>query len=703
MDVNQNSTTYNSTVSNLKNLFKLHRFNFPRYQRDYSWNTSNIDDLIEDISNASKNSELMLGQIVLAKDKNDTRRYYEEKKFSNQNSNVVEVVDGQQRLTSLTMIILSLIEKDRGIHWYENTDEKAKNFRNWFLLEDDNNGAMQNRLRLATSQNQKIWDIILEPKPLNKKTDDYNQIAKKELKDGDTTLWETYCYVQKIIENFEEAKLNKLIRIVLNHDKADEYDTCINCNILIAEDAENGHLLFERINTKGTQLNSGDLIKSHLYVVLKDRRENDESIDLVMKEWESFETNFIEGEQLSDYLYHWLLANFGDKSPLYSVNDDDTDDVMNMLSNKNQVFKCFKSLITNKCNEGDPQKIILNIIIQLRYCSEIYNAICNPNAIESSSNDVQVPDMRFGNTKYANSIKSDLTHLSKLNVKQPRFFLLGVFFALSDTAKKRDKLKSPKEVTFSTYEKDLYVVSKMTLILFLKFSIARESTNTIREEFLKILTTVWRKVDENARHGNDVVVQIKNELSSLIKNKITDEEFKLSFITRNDIQNYLGLVILGELENAMRLDKNVDPIQWYERVRTNGREQQKYQLEHIYPQKKDSSYSEDLKTHGIEDKEIDDSDENIKNIGNMTILEKEKNRIASNKPFNDKKNDEAYGHQDDGFCERYIHMLLFRDKNFSEKQTHTYADFKLLATHYHNKFEKFLNIDNILNLLKYNQ
>ena len=122
MDVNQNSRTYNSKVLNLKNLFKYYRFNFPRYQRDYSWNTSNIDDLIDDIEKANKNSELMLGQIVLAKDKTETRKYEDNNKFNMPEQYVVEVADGQQRLTSLTMIILCLIERDKGAYWHEHTD-----------------------------------------------------------------------------------------------------------------------------------------------------------------------------------------------------------------------------------------------------------------------------------------------------------------------------------------------------------------------------------------------------------------------------------------------------------------------------------------------------------------------------------------------------------------------------------------------------
>ncbi len=86
-------------------LFKLNnkQLVIPEYQRPYVWGTDKVDDLIKDLqeffneeANSKENSEeYYLGYILL---------------YDNKNKNQLEVVDGQQRLTTL-LIIKHLIEK----------------------------------------------------------------------------------------------------------------------------------------------------------------------------------------------------------------------------------------------------------------------------------------------------------------------------------------------------------------------------------------------------------------------------------------------------------------------------------------------------------------------------------------------------------------------------------------------------------------
>lgn len=68
-------------------------FRVPEYQRPFSWETDNFDDLIDDIVNAPRDQEYFLGTIVLHHRK--TEGYF-------------DVVDGQQRLTSLLILMACL-------------------------------------------------------------------------------------------------------------------------------------------------------------------------------------------------------------------------------------------------------------------------------------------------------------------------------------------------------------------------------------------------------------------------------------------------------------------------------------------------------------------------------------------------------------------------------------------------------------------
>ena len=73
------------------------RFRIPSYQRDYSWTSTNVDELFEDISEALETGDNhYMGTFILSKSAKE--EWY-------------NVFDGQQRLTTLTMIIHALIKQ----------------------------------------------------------------------------------------------------------------------------------------------------------------------------------------------------------------------------------------------------------------------------------------------------------------------------------------------------------------------------------------------------------------------------------------------------------------------------------------------------------------------------------------------------------------------------------------------------------------
>jgi DNA (cytosine-5)-methyltransferase 1 len=68
-------------------------FRVPEYQRPFSWETDNFDDLIDDIVSANKDQEYFLGTIVL---------------HHREHEGHFDVVDGQQRLTSVMILLACL-------------------------------------------------------------------------------------------------------------------------------------------------------------------------------------------------------------------------------------------------------------------------------------------------------------------------------------------------------------------------------------------------------------------------------------------------------------------------------------------------------------------------------------------------------------------------------------------------------------------
>jgi hypothetical protein len=80
---------------NIEKFFAGKFFRIPAYQRDYAWQLSNVDDLFEDIQEAIESeTSHFLGTFVLSNKAPDLLHH---------------VVDGQQRLITLTMLLHALI------------------------------------------------------------------------------------------------------------------------------------------------------------------------------------------------------------------------------------------------------------------------------------------------------------------------------------------------------------------------------------------------------------------------------------------------------------------------------------------------------------------------------------------------------------------------------------------------------------------
>jgi hypothetical protein len=87
-----------SNTITIRDFFNNKFFEIPKYQRGYAWENQSIDDLFEDINEAlSSQSNHYIGTIVLSKDKSDKNNFY--------------IVDGQQRITTVSMIIQAIVNQ----------------------------------------------------------------------------------------------------------------------------------------------------------------------------------------------------------------------------------------------------------------------------------------------------------------------------------------------------------------------------------------------------------------------------------------------------------------------------------------------------------------------------------------------------------------------------------------------------------------
>jgi len=250
-------------------------YQVPSYQRPYSWESEQVDELWEDIYSAFDNDddEYFLGSIILTK--NGDNKY-------------LDVVDGQQRLTTLMILFCTL--RDLYFSKHEDYTQKRRIEGRIKNLEND-----QERLKLKTqihNQNkfeQEILNSINFGRNLTKDQLKENKFMNTAIrfKEKIFPLLEN----PEIIEQFTNYLLDRVRVISI---------ICSNQSFAIK--------LFQVLNNRGLDLTAADLIKSYLMSKLD---EGDEKT--FEQEWIYIENKSKDlGESLTDlftYYEYYLLAS----------------------------------------------------------------------------------------------------------------------------------------------------------------------------------------------------------------------------------------------------------------------------------------------------------------------------------------------------------------------------------------------------------
>lgn len=247
-------------------------YQIPDYQRPYSWDKDSLSDLIEDLTDAYNNSNenYFCGSLVVVKNKKEGR---------------YDVIDGQQRLTTFT--ILFCVFRD---FFEEKLSNKSKDFIN--LSIQDKYEEEKEKLKFLTSEtyHNKFQQTVIK--------------GIKERKDSDNKyLQNAYLLKNFIDERIRENRIsdvNKFAewifeKVVLTQIICPNEDTAIQ--------------IFNVLNDRGMPLSSVDILKSTLMQSL-----SEEDRKIFKANWEKIKTK-LEIEELSfenlfnTYLYFLKATN----------------------------------------------------------------------------------------------------------------------------------------------------------------------------------------------------------------------------------------------------------------------------------------------------------------------------------------------------------------------------------------------------------
>jgi len=245
------------------------KFCIPDYQRPYSWEEKQALQLFEDIYESYESSaqEYFIGSLILIKGKNEE----------------YEVVDGQQRLTTLTILFSSIMNRLEDAGQKEHVKKKIMHF-NPMTKE-----AGDCRLIVRPTDSRIYKDVIINGE----------SIVGVELSEPQ----------EKMIANKSvfDSKLNEMsIQDVV------KFEQYLENNVQIVwvhtDNFPSAFRLFNVLNARGLPLSNSDLIKNYLLSKVK----NDIERQDVTSQWEEIEEK-IGVSKLDEYFGHLRTSICGNK------------------------------------------------------------------------------------------------------------------------------------------------------------------------------------------------------------------------------------------------------------------------------------------------------------------------------------------------------------------------------------------------------
>jgi len=216
-------------------LQKSPQFIIPIYQRTYSWTEQECRQLWNDILRAGHNKEIaahFIGSVV----------YIEKGLYQVSSQSPLLVIDGQQRLTTISLLLEALA---RHIQGPEPVDGfSAKKIRNYYLLNPLEEGDRGFKLLLTQTDKDTLLALVQQtelPKEYSIRVQENFEFFEKQIADCQNDL---------------VPLCNGIAKLVI-------------VDIALSRDQDNPQLIFESMNSTGRELSQADLIRNFILMGLE--------------------------------------------------------------------------------------------------------------------------------------------------------------------------------------------------------------------------------------------------------------------------------------------------------------------------------------------------------------------------------------------------------------------------------------------------
>ena len=295
-------------------------FSIPVYQRDYNWQEKQCQRLFKDILQTGKNekvSSYFLGSIVYI---HDGIYGVGEKEF--------HVIDGQQRMTTLTLLFLAIYFKLKGTILAKDADK----IYNQYVVNPYSEKEIKLKL-LPPEENLYILNKISHNK--------FNELEAFQ----DRNMLKNYLFFEKELENLSFDDMKHL---------SNGIEKLIYIDIALEKGKDDPQKIFESLNSTGLDLSQGDLIRNYILMDLERGEQN-----RIYKEiWIPIENNckVSDGSEITSYVSDFIRDYLTLK--------------IEKISSKPKVFETFKAYYEKENDEK---------LEDMKKYSEAYSYIIKPS------------------------------------------------------------------------------------------------------------------------------------------------------------------------------------------------------------------------------------------------------------------------------------------------------------------------------------
>ncbi|WQV05902.1 DUF262 and DUF1524 domain-containing protein [Helicobacter pylori] len=250
------------------------QFVIPIYQRLYSWGKKQCEQLWDDIIKIGGNDKMnghFIGSILYVLDGNTP-------------SSPLLIIDGQQRLTTITLLFIALRNHlSEEVKFLEKFSRK--NIEKHYLINSNKNGDKKFKLILSESDKDTLLSLI-----------DENQRKPSE---PSVKIVENF----KLFEKWISENTDKLETICKGLEKL------MIVWIALEKGKDDPQLIFESMNSKGIELTQTDLIRN--YIVMETETEEKQK-NFYNGYWRAMEEDFTQNETLFNrFVRHYLTIKTG--------------------------------------------------------------------------------------------------------------------------------------------------------------------------------------------------------------------------------------------------------------------------------------------------------------------------------------------------------------------------------------------------------